>query len=320
MRIAALSAALLLFTVPAGANDSTARLGAGGIELVRNAEITMEKEVLFLSPDKVTVDYVFRNNAEKDRTLMVAFPMPEIKPIDYLESDIAVPDWESDNFMRFSVTAGGKNIEPQLDQRAISYGVDITDELTALGIPLNPLTDKTRQAVAKLPADQVAPLDQRGIIIAEEGNVPRPAWALRATYYWTQTFPAKKTIEVSHSYTPAVGGFFYYPGQDYSKTTDAFYCIDDGTKRAIAKKLKEAGAEFMVARDLSYVLVSGANWAGTINDFTLKLDKTSPETIVCLCMDGITKTGPTTFEAHKTDFTPEKDFDVLFLEAVKPQQ
>jgi hypothetical protein len=309
---------LLAFLAPAGANDSTARLGAGGIELVRNSEISMEKEVLFLSPAMVTVDYVFRNNAEKDRTLMVAFPMPEIRPADYLESDIAVPDWESDNFMRFTVTAGGKAIAPQLEQRALSYGVDVTDELKALGVPLNPLSDAARQAVAKLPADKLAALDQRGVVLAEEGNPARPAWALRATYYWTQTFPAKATLDVSHGYTPAVGGFFYYPGQDYTKTTDTSYCIDDATKRGIAKKLAAAKAEFMVARDLSYVLTSGANWAGTIGDFTLKIDKGSPETIVSLCFDGIAKTGATTFEARKRDFTPERDIDVLFLEAVKP--
>jgi hypothetical protein len=318
-RPAVASAILLAAALPAAANDSTARLGAGGIELVRNVEISMEKEVLFLSPDKVTVDYVFRNNAEKDRTLMVAFPMPEIRPIDYLERDVSVPDWESDNFLRFSVTVSGKDIAPALDQRALSYGVDITDELKALGIPLNPLTDSARQAVARLPADKVAALDQRGIVAAEEGSVPRPAWTLRATYYWTQTFPAKNTVDVSHSYTPAVGGFFYYPGEDYTKATDTSYCIDEGTKRAIAKKLKDAQAQMMLARDLSYVLVTAANWAGPIGDFTLKLDKKSPDTLVSLCIDGIEKTGPTTFEARKKDFTPEKDINVLFLEIIKPE-
>ena len=94
--------------LPAAANDSTAQLGAGGIILVYADDIAMEKEDLFISTQEVRVKYKFRNRADRDRTYLVAFPMPEIVAPGYLESDIAVPDRDKENFMNFSATVAGK--------------------------------------------------------------------------------------------------------------------------------------------------------------------------------------------------------------------
>lgn len=54
-------AALLAAARPAAANDTTAELTTGGLILSRSDAVEMVSEDLFISPEKVTVDYVFRN-------------------------------------------------------------------------------------------------------------------------------------------------------------------------------------------------------------------------------------------------------------------
>ena len=144
--------ALALFATslwqPAAANDSTAEMGAGGLVMVRNWDIKMESEELSISPDKVSVDYVFRNTANAPKEYLVAFPMPDIEPDLYIEGDIGIPNRNSDNLLDFKLTIDGVAVTPQIELRALSYGLDVTRELTAIGVPLNPLSDAARKAVA----------------------------------------------------------------------------------------------------------------------------------------------------------------------------
>ncbi|MGH6907788.1 MAG: DUF4424 family protein, partial [Aestuariivirga sp.] len=193
-----LSAALAL---PVSANDSIATLGTGGLILVRADTITMEKEDLFVSADEVRVNYVFRNNDAEDRTYLVAFPMPRIDPQQYLESDISVPERNKENFMNFAVTVDGVKVEPTLEMRALSGGLDVTDLVTALGLPFNPLADETRAALAAIPREKLGPLIAMGAAVNFDGGA-LPAWSLKSTYYWQQKFPAKAPLAVAHTYTP----------------------------------------------------------------------------------------------------------------------
>ena len=72
-------------------------------------------------------------------------------------------------------------------------------------------------------------------------------------------------------------------------------------------------------RELHYVLTTGSNWLGTIGVFHLTVDKGKPGNLVSLCIDGIKKTGATTFESVKKDFTPERDLKILILEGAPAQ-
>ncbi|HUR43816.1 MAG TPA: DUF4424 family protein, partial [Aestuariivirga sp.] len=232
-----LSLASFLFLstlLPASANDSVATLGAGGLILVRADTISMEKEDLFVSAKEVRVNYVFRNNDAGERVYLVAFPMPQIDPQQYLESDISVPERNKENFMNFAVTVDGVKVEPKLEMRALSGGLDVTELVKAVGVPLNPLADETRQALAAVDRDKLAGLMGMGAVAVSEDGVS-PAWSLKSTYYWQQRFPAKGTLAVSHSYTPAVGATFYYKEAGSDGTLARNYCIDDGTAKAIDK-------------------------------------------------------------------------------------
>ncbi|MBV8795464.1 MAG: DUF4424 family protein [Hyphomicrobiales bacterium] len=57
---------------------------------------------------------------------------------------------------------------------------------------------------------------------------------------------------------------------------------------------------------LSYVITSGANWAGPIGS-------KGDTALVSFCGDGVRKIGPTTFEMIAKDYTPRRDIDVLLV-------
>ena len=61
---------------PAGANDSSASLDAGGLRLTFNPNIRVESEDLYLSRAQVRVHYRFHNVSAQDISTLVAFPLP----------------------------------------------------------------------------------------------------------------------------------------------------------------------------------------------------------------------------------------------------
>ena len=56
-----LSVLLFCFTTHAVANDSTARIGVGGLVFLKNDDIRMASEALSVSPKRINVRYRFRN-------------------------------------------------------------------------------------------------------------------------------------------------------------------------------------------------------------------------------------------------------------------
>ncbi|RUW20672.1 MULTISPECIES: DUF4424 domain-containing protein [unclassified Mesorhizobium] len=323
-----LTAALALSVAPALANDSIAELGTGGLILSRSDAVAMESEDLFISQEKVTVDYVFRNNTDKDVSAIVAFPMPDIEG-DPNEMP-AIPEAQSDNFLGFEVTIDGVDAKLQLEQKAFALGIDISADLKAQNVPLYPFGDAAKAALAKLPKEVAEDWENRGIIIedtADDGSgmktVYAPFWQLRSTYWWRSTFPANKAVHVSHRYKPSVGRTssvsFFYDGQFQGQyaTYKTRYCMDDGFENAVRKAAKDnpdGYPQFFESR-IAYILTTGGNWAsGNIGDFKLTIDKGSPKNLVSFCGDNVRKVGPTTFEMTAKDFYPEHDIDILLLE------
>ena len=62
--------------MPLSANDSDASVALGGVQLTREPRISMESERLTISLSKITVEYEFLNESDKDITTDVAFPIP----------------------------------------------------------------------------------------------------------------------------------------------------------------------------------------------------------------------------------------------------
>ncbi|MCM5556907.1 DUF4424 domain-containing protein [Pleomorphomonas sp. JP5] len=312
------------------ANDTMAELAAGGLTFVYAENVQMQSEDLYISPKEVRVDYVFHNDSDRDRTTVVAFPMPDIEGSgDFM---VSVPNPESDNFMNFSVTIDDQPVTPEIDRHAFAVDVDVTELLKKHDIPLLPFGATTTDALAALPKQTIADWIERGIVIPMEYDDGGgwtteyvPVWRLKTTYWWRTTFPAGRDLRVAHSYTPSVGitaGLAFigpdennpFAGEDFERERQR-YCFDDGFIRAVAKRLDAAQTanSYLQESWISYVLTTGANWGGTIGRFHLTVDKGDTETLVSFCGNGVKKTGPTTFELTATDFYPERNIDIALI-------
>ena len=324
------------FSTPATANDSTAQMKTGGLEFVQTDDIEMAEEKLYVSPDKVTVEYRFHNKATKDVEALVAFPMPDLES--GVELNVAIDYEAGDNFLGFTVNQDGKDIKPELQQKAFVHGVDLTDRLKALNIPLVPNSNASTAALEKLPADKLAELVTLGLVRVDQWDDgkgmkdhPTSQWTLRSVYWWKTVYPAGKDVIVKHSYKTSVGGtvdltYLDENGQPKGEQWNDYvkrYCLDDNMVKVAQKSWKsnQAGkGPLYVENWISYILMTGNNWAGPIGKFTLTVDKGKPENIISLCGDGIKKTGPTTFEMQKTEFYPERDLEILLLVPANFQQ
>ncbi len=315
--------ALLAGISPVLANDTVAEIGAGGIQYMYTGAIQMMREDLYISAEEVRVDYVFHNHSNEDITTLVAFPMPDIFSDPY--GDLGLP-FNEDNFLGFSVVVDGTKIEPALQQRASIVGLDITTSLIKRGISLFPIGQGVMEDLDRQASGSLDDLIQSGAISVETHDTGNgileaysPAWSLHSTYYWQTTFPAGQDLRVSHTYTPAVGATTglsasFYEDVAISADYARRYCVDEGFVRAAQQRI-DGGTQFF-ENWISYILVTGRNWANTIGTFHLTVDKGSTDNLVSFCAEGLTKTGPTTFEMTIEDYYPERNLEILLLKSV----
>ena len=333
--LAALIAAAAAAT-GAMANDSSAELATGGLVLTKNPAIEMRSEDLFISTKAVRVRYVFANTSAKDVTILVAFPMPDVT-IEGLDDNIVVPSQSPTNLLGFVTTVDGQPVQAQVEQKALKNGVDITAYLKGLGIPLAPHLRSTNDRLDKLPKAVQDALVARTLAIPDDYDDGHgmehhlsATWTLKTTYYWRQTFPAGRSINVEHNYTPSVGGTAGTQWGDPTFVGTALYtqgrqryCIDDDFLAAATKAKASITATstngYMTEQRIDYVLTTGANWKSPIGDFHMTIDKGATANLVSFCGTGVAKINPTQFEVHYTNFTPTKDVAILLLVPIAQQ-
>lgn len=334
----------LAIASPACANDGFGGLSATGLTFGQTEAVAMEEERLFIGIDRISVDYVFRNLTQQDVTGEVIFPLPPVGVWSGYEAMMNLPeDLTKPDLVDFTATVDGQPVQVTIDRIAViqenwenakpadqydTPGRDVTADLERLGIPLTLDYLAVREVLLALPEQKRSEVAARGLAEYYEGDAAQDippdvwgAWAIVTRYHWTQTFPAGKELRVSHSYTNRPpGGLFYWsdPPDEYQADLKDQYCIDDGTSRAMARALKNPeGDEFGnygTGYFLSYVLRTANSWAGPIGKFTLTLDKGAVENVISLCADGVKKTGPTTFVVEKTNYSPDRDLEVLIVQ------
>jgi hypothetical protein len=281
----------------------------------------MVSEDLFVSMDQIRVRYVFRNGSDEPVKTLVAFPLPALKA-DMQESPLNIPKADSANFVEFETKVDGHRVNLQVDQKTSFKKRDVTAILVANGAPLNPLEPGFSEKIAALDEkdrDQLIKENLIGKDQIDQGNgwepYYRPTWDLSTTYFRQQTFPPHEDVVVEHVYRPIVGGTV----QPLLSTPETWkrekgrykrdYCVDEAFEKA-GMQLDPASTQ---ERWISYILKTGANWAGPIGDFTLTVDKGDVKNLVSFCGDDITKISPTQFQMHKRDFKPRKNLRVLIL-------
>jgi hypothetical protein len=323
-----IAAVAALAAAPANANDSTAELTTGGLVLGRSADIEMRSEDLAISQREIAVRYRFFNRGAEDETVTVAFPVPDIAGTGP-DFNVAVPDPDAANFLDFRTLVDGAEVKADYQQKALLKGVDLSERLRALGVPLAVQSGATYDALDRLPRPEQDRLLADGVAAPNEFDVGKgmerhlvPMWTFRSSFYWRQTFPAGRETTVEHRYRPSLGAT---TGTRLELTPldlatlaeyEARYCVDrdflSGLRGAQAKARAGEGQTFFENR-IAYVLSTGANWAGPIEDFRLTVDKGAPDSLVSFCEQGVRKIGPTTFEVRHAHFTPTRDLDILIL-------
>lgn len=316
----------------ARANDTTAELATGGLIFVTNDDVEMRSEDLYISAEQVRVTYDFFNKSNKDVTVLVAFPLPEVR-ISEQDQNIAVPTQDPVNFVGFKTTVNGSPVTTQVEQRVTAVGIDRTQYLRDLGIPLAPqlaATDRALDALPKAKWDEIVSFGLGEIV--EYGDSAKmqkhleARWRLSTTFYWRQVFAAGKETTVQHQYTPSVGGSVQTdlgaPGTASASWYGEYlrkYCIDKDFLATI-QNLRQAnrsqfGPPYSEQR-IDYILKTGANWSGPIQNFQLVVDKGAADSLVSFCGTNISKISPTQFRMKQSNFTPDGDLAVLILNKI----
>jgi hypothetical protein len=326
VRILVFAAFFITLARPIRANDTMVTLEAGGLVPAKSSKIVMESETLQISIHRVTVKYVFRNTSDQGVDAVVAFPLPELDGATVENSPIQLPSKNPVNFVSFKVIVEGKPVSPTLDIRAFKNGQDVTGRLRSLGLPISVLDPRMKDAVDKLSAAQRKQLQQDELIVSEEiqraGKTEQVVWAwwqTRIQYYWTQHFPSNRSIRVSHSYLPVVGGG-YVSSDDDGAPTVGRYCGSSPALKQIADlktrlPKKPAQDVALFERNIKYILTTANNWSGPIRDFHLDIDSENPDDIVLTCLPSVKKVSPTRYELNLSNFRPDRELDLLILQA-----
>ena len=307
--------AVVLAVTATQANDSTGYIGTGGVKYLKNKNISMHSEDLYISKDKIRVNYEFKNLSNKDITETVLFPMPAVPS--FTGSDFADT---SETYNNFKLWVNGKPIDPELHVRTFMYPIVVKDgDRTYADTSID--TTEIFKSCDLNEADMMGPwtyqvdteyvnqqlLDcnnkalDRFIYDRESLYIP---WDSQVIYSWEQKFKANATTKIKHSYTPLVGGSVHLGQEEFPS-----FCVDASTQRGFHKG---GGRPYHA---LSYILTTGANWAKPISNFKLTVER-DPNELVSFCWKGkgkVKKVSATTFEIKETNFVPTHDFDVAFI-------
>lgn len=319
---------LTLFCHSSLANDSSWGEVNGTITLLKQNDISMAKERLLIAADRINVDYLFVNHGKQDVTLPITFPMPSI--YQYAGQDL------SPGVMNFKLSVNGKPIKTATRWVIMRFDKndknveDITAKVIQSGWTIQQLIHslKNDEALYNREKNALPPLPDEWF--DSDGN---PMFYAQQHFTWQQTFPAGKEVMINHSYTPSLSG---------GVPTDIQYIVGDGTKEnppeeclnntthkqveALDKAIKTQHQDDMQKDDdgkvmsqigwnnLSYILSTGANWKdGVINDFTLRIHKSSPEEVVVTCFkQPLKQISPLTLEYTQKDFKPDEDIHLQF--------
>jgi len=341
-QIAILTLGLLLIAGHTLANDTTARVGAGGIVLLKSAQIRMVSELLEISTTSVRVKYTFLNEDTADVRTTVAFPMPAYG---WNSGDSAV-EGNVGPLKTFKHLVNGVPVPTQTERKAVVNGSDITDQLRHIGLTDNQIfvTFGKCATTNRLVMNCGLSKKQQAEIVRliGKGN-DDTTWTVEETVFWDQVFPAGQLIEVRHEYAPFVGMSYTSPYQEgfghVGSSPDDYLprvtplnrpvdpneaCLDDGIGQALRKKIGaivEGGASSVTVtlNDVEYILGTGRNWKGPIQDFKLRIEKSSPDQIVSLCFPGKPrKLSPTVLEFTRTDYVPQDRLIVYFFTLLRP--
>ncbi|WP_430642132.1 DUF4424 family protein [Bradyrhizobium ivorense] len=312
---------------PALSNDTAAELAVGGLQFTRSRSITMKSELLQISLARVSVRYEFANNGTAPVPLTIAFPLPDI---DLSEGqNIAFPSSDPVNFVDFATKIDGVPTSFKIDQRAFVGKDDVTSLLKELNLPVLPigarqfrtqdLTEATRSKLVNRGLLMQMGSDERGRPLYET------AWLVKTAVLREQEFPTNRSVTVEHVYRPSVGSnsdtILRKALRQNKAMSNEFeryrkeYCVTDSFLSQVDKIAGggQASKTPIQERRVSYVLKTGANWAGPIKNFRLVIDKPAKDQLVSFCAGNLKQSPDGALDFSAADFVPDRDIKLLFV-------
>lgn len=305
---------------PSLANDGFGALGVGGLIIGKTDQVALAKEVLDVGCNLITVNYDFVNESDKDVTSLVVFPLPPY-PATPHESGVI----SHGQPFGFKVEVNGQPVNFETKVRATLDGKDVTDTLRSAGF-----SDKQ---IASFPFD-TSLLDDMHRLQVPESQIKAlkdaklldergPAWDIHVDYEWMQTFPAKATLHVMHSYQPFVAegtaSGYEKPDPGIIKTMHSWgrdvptdFCLTKAQRNKLDSLLedqKHLDAYSQVSGSMvDYILMTANTWKDGIRNFDLRIHADADDEVVASCYPkGLRKVAPDTYEVNIKNFKPKKD-------------
>ncbi|HVK38148.1 MAG TPA: DUF4424 family protein [Candidatus Kapabacteria bacterium] len=147
-----------------------------------------------------------------------------------------------------------------------------------------------------------------GVAVAVEHTVRQTEDSIEVMFHWPMTFPAGRTITVTHQYETR-GGYILPDGPGYAEFWKRFSretCIGS----ALLKKIRRKP---LSAQTVDYVLSTGANWRGPIRKFRLVVETDEDGQAIATCMKGLKKSGRSRYVLDRKNFTPSRELSVTFV-------
>ena len=317
------------FPLPSKANDSMSELAAGGLILITNDDIVMQKEDLYLSENEIKIRYEMRNESQRTIKARVAFPLPEIPhmtPSGFTTSkggyNIAIQPPTDPNILDFSVVVNGNVIYPDVEMKALLKGKDIASDLVLFGgqslvlrsgefmLDEKPISDQLREQLMVI-----------GAFEKVDELIYKLPWRTYVTYHWVQDFPPGVTV-IEHRYTPVIGRHLVALSKNNKINISGFdhgasrYCITPKMIQEL-KKLSAAKVENdpLFANTLGYILKTGAHWKGrAIEELNITIQASDKTQITSLCTKlPLVKKRQNEFFATMKNYKPNKDLNIIFI-------
>jgi Domain of unknown function (DUF4424) len=352
MKIVLACLMVLVSCVSANANSGWGGITATGLTFSETESVQLVEEDLVIGPDRISVDYVFRNITGQDVTGEVIFPLPPIGVEQIGDYGTLYDVRNKDNMVEFSVAVDGAPQAVRIDRMAViepedaasspaqSYdnpGRDVTSIIKRYGLQLQFDEAAFRSAFRDMSPQDRASADSEGIInLWEDGEHATPLWSIVLRYHWTQTFAAGQDVSVHIEYeNRSAGGLFGWLDPPEANLTDPemkplgdLFCIDTQTSKDIYALLKDfpdgempynridgrvSTLAFGGAQFTFFILRTANTWAGPIGRFRLTVDKGDPETMVSLCLEDLKQTSSTTYVFERENYVPDQDLAILHV-------
>jgi hypothetical protein len=311
------------------ANEAAVELSTGGLVFVRNENLEILSEDLAISANEVSIRYRIFNKSEKDVPILVLFLMPDIS-VEAPDSVLAVPTNDPVNLLGFTATVNGGPVSATVEQRAIAAGLERTQLLRSLDIPLAPHLAATSEALDRLSPDKWEDLRRIGLAEIEEYDTGSgmkkhlaPRWLLQTTFFWEQAFATRNETLIELRYKPSVGSspqtLLGSPNETKELWYDEYkdkYCLNYEFLAAVERARKAANSKFgapFSEQRMDYAHKTWVNGLGSpIKEFRLTVDKGSAS-LVSFCGEGAKQVSETQLEWTKSDYRPDGYLAILFL-------